>query len=259
VTRVLARFLAGGLALFAAERAWIARAPGAAALGGGAAPAALAAASVSDDELLTREALARGLDRRDPVVERRLVDDLRFAGAAGDAAALAAEARGLGLLEADPVLRRRLVSRLLLEVAAEARAREPSDAELLAHLARHRERFAEPPRVRFAQALVSGEGAPAGFALAAEQGPKSERDLARSFGAGFAAAVFALPPGAAPARLRSAFGWHDVRVRERVPAALPDLASARNRVRADWLGAREREAVAELLARLREAARGDGA
>ena len=75
-----------------------------------------------DDELLYRKAKRLGFDRDDPVVQRRLVQNMRFAGAdpERDAASLYAEALDLGMHESDPVVRRRLVQRMRLAIEAEA-------------------------------------------------------------------------------------------------------------------------------------------
>ena len=74
--------------------------------------------------------LTRGYERDDPVVFRRLVQNLRFAGAAdsrGDPE-LFDEALALRMHESDPVVRRRLVSRMRLDLEAEAPAGDPDAA-----------------------------------------------------------------------------------------------------------------------------------
>ncbi len=217
--------------------------------------------ALSDEELLYREARALGLQRSDPLVRRRLVRDMRFAGAEPRASdqALFAEALALGLDERDLVVRRRLVQRLVLDLSAQARRREPSEAELADTLARHADRFASPARLQLSQLFLSrqrrGEAlaedarallaelvaARAGPELAAGRGDPlplpvelgwcSQRELAAGFGEDFARAAFDVEPGAWRGPLRSSYGLHLVFVRAREPSRLPPLAAVRAAVR----------------------------
>jgi hypothetical protein len=110
-----------------------------------------------DEEILFREALALGWSRSDPVVQRRLIQNMRFLGdrADGEPAALLARARVLGLERSDLVVRRRLVERMKLAITATARRAEPDDAELEALLRREPERFRREARVRLTQLYLS--------------------------------------------------------------------------------------------------------
>ena len=113
--------------------------------------------TLSDEELLEREARRLGLDRDDSGIRRRLLRNLRFLGeaTAGDEQADYEEALALGLDASDLVVRRRLVQRLELQALAWARASEPTDAELAALLAREPERFALLARVRLKHVFLS--------------------------------------------------------------------------------------------------------
>ncbi len=232
-----------------------------------------------DDELLFREAVARGYHRTDPLVRRRLARNLRFLrGApdgAGDEAALHREALALGMHASDLVVRRRLVQKLELALAAAARRPEPSAAELSAHHAAHATRWEEPGRVVLDQVFLSrtlrgGAAAAAAHALAArlrggEPGAEAlgdplpfaaatswaHADLARYLGDAFASAVLALPVGEWSAPLVSSQGLHLVRVRERRAGGPLPLARARSAVREDLLAARGREARRVFLEALR--------
>jgi len=235
-----------------------------------------------DDELLYREALALGLDRDDPVVRRRLVQNMRFIAGEGGDERLYNDARALGMDRSDLVVRRRLIETMRLRLAQEARGAEPTDTELAAYLREHAESFASPPRVRLAQVFVSrrrknprrdadqllarlragavpperavelGDPLPVPGILPS----KSEHELAKLFGAPFAARVI----GASGAFSRiaawegpiaSPYGLHLVWVYEAVPARRPALASVRSRVRAALLADREQRAVVEATRRLR--------
>lgn len=183
-----------------------------------------------DDERLYREALALGLERDDPIVRRRLIQKLRFvhedlaAAEAPDDAALAA------LRDEDPA-RYAVPERHALTQVLAARARHP-DARAAAEALRER--------------LLAGEG-PSGLGDPCVHGqrfgPRPASAYAGMFGDDFAAALADMPQGTwtlAP----SSFGWHVVRVDARAPRGLPDLATLRPRLRADW-EARRRQAGAD--------------
>jgi hypothetical protein len=115
---------------------------------------ALVGAAV-DDELLLREARERGLHRSDPIVRRRLVRNLRFLSddPSRSDQELLREALALGMDRTDLVVRRRLIQKMKL--MAQAAAAEPTRAELEAFLARNRERFTQPARVRISHVYLS--------------------------------------------------------------------------------------------------------
>ncbi|MGH0032181.1 MAG: peptidyl-prolyl cis-trans isomerase [Myxococcota bacterium] len=298
--RPLLHFLWIGTALFAVDRLWLREPPAPA-------PVIVPAARVAelrtaflarsgrmpdadelsvlvrsevDDELLYREALAAGFDRDDPVVQRRLVQNMRFAGAdpERDDASLYAEALELGMDRSDPVVRRRLVQRMRLAIEAEAMTDEPGETELRARYDAERARFVDPTRVRLVQLYFDGE--PAGEAARAlgelrargagpddtgelgeaflhgvRQPLQSERELAARFGADFGAAALALPVGEWSGPVTSSYGEHLVHVVERVPAAQRPFEAVRDDLRHALLAERRRLALAEVLAELRRGVR----
>ncbi|TNF36228.1 MAG: peptidyl-prolyl cis-trans isomerase [Deltaproteobacteria bacterium] len=177
-------------------------------------------------------------------------------------------------------MRRRLAERALREVDRRA-LRDPTEAEQAAWLAAHRERYARPARVRFAQVFLSrdrrGERLEAdaaallvrlraedpspqeavrmGDPLLVARGVESANvpDLDKTYGDGFAAAIEAAPPGAWSGPFSSSYGLHLVRVITQVPAREPRLDDVRAAVRGDWRAAHREEARAAQLAKLREA------
>jgi hypothetical protein len=194
--------------------------------------AALREAEV-DDEILFREALARGLDREDAVVQRRLAGNLAFvdgcADADGEPDAHAAHALTRDMLARDVVVHRRLSARMRALLEEDALRDEPDDATLEAALARHAERFARPARVAVTHVLLRDDGT-------ADRDPttlplQSERDLARQLGPTFARAALAAAPGEWTGPVRSALGRHLLRVERYEPAQAPALAAVRNQVR----------------------------
>ncbi|MBS1152717.1 MAG: hypothetical protein H6Q89_4415 [Myxococcaceae bacterium] len=200
------------------------------ALGRALTPAERAAATEEwvEEEVLFREALARRLERSDPIVRRRLVQAMRFV-----------------LEEEGP---------------------EPTRAELEQFAATHRARFTIPASVSFDQVfLADGEPEAARRALEGGAAPASigrpfpygsrfeaqrEEELSAALGPAFAARVFALEPNVWTA-VDSAFGAHLVRVTGRAAAALPPLEQIAGPVRAAMRDERRDDAAAQQLASLR--------
>lgn len=270
VSRSLIQFVVLGTILFAADRLWWSRDE--------LAPREIRAASAAeaDDELLYREAVARGYDRDDPVVFARLVQNLRFAGESesrGDEE-LFAEAFALRMNESDPVVRRRLVSRMRLALEAEAPAGEPDEAALRDYYERHAATYHSAERVRVTQIYYRAErerdarrelarlraaATPPERALSlgdpflhpADQPPQARDELAARFGADFAQGAFGAPTGAWSGPIPSAYGLHLVFVRERQPPRALEFAEVRDPVRLAVVGERRAAALERGLAALR--------
>ncbi len=229
------------------------------------------AAALDDDALLVREALLRGFERSDDVVRRRLVQNLRFARPDDPRSEdeLLSEAIRLGMHESDLVVQRRLAWRMRLQLGEEARATEPSEAELAGYLAAHAERFTEPARVTVSQlyfrdraraeaalATLTVEGAaPAGLGdalpLPRALPSHSQAELAARLGPAFAEAALAGPDGRWFGPVASSYGQHLVWIRARTPARLSSLASVRSAVREALLAERADAAVRAGIAALR--------
>jgi parvulin-like peptidyl-prolyl isomerase len=296
VWRTLLRFGLLGALLFAGDRLWLREAPrpapvvvSAARLEalrvealrmGGAQDEATMAAIVQaevDDELLYRRALAQRLDRDDPVVAQRLVQNLRFAGAdpARDDASLLAEARELGLDRSDPVVRRRLVQLARMQLELADPGPDPDEAELRARYEADAARYQQPGRTRFAQLYFArGHEAQAQETLARlraastppadaassgepflhpfEQPPQGDAELASRFGREFAQALAALPERSWQGPVPSAYGQHLVYVEERTAAGQAPFESVREPVRLSILAERRARSLERELARLRE-------
>jgi hypothetical protein len=180
------------------------------------------------DEILYREGVALGFDRDDPVIKRRV--------------------------------------RQKLEVVAEEQlARDvPTDAELAAYLEKNAKRFELPGVVGFEQ-IYLGAAATAGEVAAALAAARRGADparlgrttmlpgsaqgvaldqVARDFGAGFAAALEKLPLDTWAGPVPSAFGQHLVRVTARTPAVTPPLAEVRDAVAREWESERRQASLA---------------
>jgi len=177
------------------------------------------------EEILYREALAKGLDRGDPTVKLALVRKLSMM------------ASGL------------------------ADQREISDEEIAAYFALRKERYRIPQRTSLRQVFVDrdqrGETAesyarevlaalrerqPQPQQLAAFGDPlmldqsfseATDQDLARTFGGPFVDAVSALAPGDWQGPVASGYGLHLVQVIDRKPSRFPEWQQVRERILED--------------------------
>jgi len=181
------------------------------------------------DEILYREGVTLGLDRNDPVIQRRVLQKL---------AVLSEEQSSLS---------------------------SPTDAELDAYLQANAARYALPPVLSFAQVLFDpvrhGTSLQADFNAAltelnAGADPATLGDssllparidampldrLARDYGDDFAAALEALPVGVWEGPIRSGFGVHLVRIASKTAGRAATLADVRTAVERDWENARRTE------------------
>jgi len=228
-----------------------------------------------DDEVLLREARARGIEARDPVVRARLARNIGFLRGEDERETRAGAARrvddalALGLERSDLVVRRRLIERMRAQLVASVLA-TPSEAELEARFARERGRVAGPTRVRLSHVFLSRDrrGAsleadarrlrarleadglaldaaiPRGdaFLLGHALPARTQAELEREFGASFAREVFALEPGRVSEPIASSYGLHLVVVHERSAGGQARLEAERARIAAELT--REREAAA---------------
>lgn len=180
------------------------------------------------EEIAYREALALELDRDDPVIRNRLREKVEF---------------------------------LFADVASRV---EPTDAQLAAYLRQHAEAFQAEARFSFDQiyldpqrrstslardagqllaeldtggaaADVSNLGDPFLLEHRFDDLPRSE--VASLFGDPFAARLNDLTVGDWQGPIESAYGAHLVRVRDRIPARVPELHAVRDAVRLEWLNA----------------------
>jgi peptidyl-prolyl cis-trans isomerase C len=174
------------------------------------------------NEILYREALARGMDREDPRV--RMV----------------------------------LIQKMQMLAAGQADARGVTEKDLAAFFALRREQYRIPARISVTHVFFKDDGnaeARAGKLLAEflakepseavmrEAGDATmlepvHRDVTASelekrFGTDFTAEVLSLPEGKWSGPVRSGYGLHVVKVFGRVPGRIPDLAEVRGKVESD--------------------------
>ena len=211
-----------------------------------------------EEEVLFREALSRGLDQGDPSVRARLIAIMRFLGAGGDRddETLYRQALALNLEAGEAAIRRHLALQMRLLASLPAAGEPITDADLERCLRRSAELFRRPARVTFTQVFFAtmrrGTGAEADARRSLEQlqaSPASsverigdpfplgtrftqaaEPTVESTFGAPFVAALARASTGAWAGPIPSVFGWHLVRIDERLPAAATTLEEARPRL-----------------------------
>lgn len=223
-----------------------------------------------DDHILVAEALRRGHHRRDPIVRRRLVENMAliYGDAAPRPAQLLREAEALGMPGQDLLVRRRLIELMQREFAGGHRV--PDDAVLAAFVADHPQRFArqqqvslehryfaaEPGEVRVQEALRRLQDGRAVNSDPYLHGERFDqvylRDLQRLFGTAFAASIEAAPLGDWHGPVRSAHGWHLLRVAMRTPAKAPALEEVRRRAVYAWNEAQREQRIEQGMTELRK-------
>ena len=215
-----------------------------------------------DDEILLAEARALGLHERDGGVQTRLIQKMLFLDGEArleDAPALLERARALELDRGDIVVRRILIQKMKLLGSALRQDERPNVAAIEARYAEQRDVLREPDRADLVHVFFSSDergesarpqaldvrqkilgasidpekaiafGDP--FPLGHRLGQRAERDLVRSFGAGFGPAVRAIPTGTWSEPIESAYGVHLVFVASRTPGRIPPLIDVEDQIR----------------------------
>jgi hypothetical protein len=187
---------------------------------------------------------------------------------------LAREARALGLDRDDTVVRRRLAQKLTFIVEDTSRIADPSEDELRRFHGEHAERYQTDPRITFRHVFFSPQRRPVAEADAtaalirvSATGAPVEGDpmplddsyedvdrpaVASLFGPDFARALFAAPPGAWSGPVKSAYGLHLVQATHVRPGGARPFEDVSDVVMSDWRRERERDTKAAYLAKLRD-------
>ena len=188
---------------------------------------------------------------------------------------LAQEARRQGLDKDDIIIRRRLAQKMAFASEDTAPIPEPDDATLRALYARTAGAYATPERLALRQVYFSdtrGAEAAKAAALAAllrirNGAPDAEgdpfvmpltyadvtlNDLGRDYGDTYVRAAATAPTGSWVGPLRSAYGWHLIRVDSRIAGAQPDFAAVRAQLREAWFADRRQKANKAMMDRLRK-------
>jgi len=234
-----------------------------------------------DEEVLYRRAREIGLDRGNRVVRERLVAVMRMLGddARKDDDALYREAVALRLDRTDLVVRRHLVQLMTLLLKRSGPAGPVGNADLDAVLQRDADRYrlaaqltlthvyldprrrgrsldadAEGILGELRSGAIAPDAAPAlgdPFLLGSRFTKRSETEIRRLLGEGFAVAAAAAPPGRWSGPVRSTYGLHLLLVEERIPGRTPSLEQVRNQLVGHLLEERGETALRAKLADLR--------
>jgi len=195
------------------------------------------------EEIATREALALGLDKDDPVIRRRLRQKLEFLSEDAAAPTAPTDADLAAYLQAHPetfFVEPRLTFRQVYLDPQQHRDRIDRDsAQLLARLTQHGEEI---------DASLSGDTT----LLPAALDDVAASEVAKQFGAPFAATLLELPVGRWEGPVESSYGVHLVRVGARTEGHLPELSDVRDAVQSEWENARRQDATATFYRELRE-------
>jgi parvulin-like peptidyl-prolyl isomerase len=194
------------------------------------------------EEVLYRQALASGFDKDDTIIRRRLVEKMEF-------------------------------------LSQELASATPSDKDLQEYFEQNRGTFQIPAQIAFrhiyfstsnrgsaaeddasrALARFSSHGIPSAqlsslgdpFMLQNEYPLQTQQQVKELFGEEFAGKLFQLEPGAWAGPFRSGYGFHLVRVLQKLPSRVPELAEVRGQVLTDFKNRRLQAASESFYAQLR--------
>jgi parvulin-like peptidyl-prolyl isomerase len=198
---------------------------------------------------------------------------------AGEDEALYREGLAIGLDRADPLIRQRMIQQMRELISDEAAAgQQLTDAALEDYYLKHQDKYRRDDTVSFAHVFfadgrdAAGAGRRARAELErlraagtppAEAAAHGERflyetfnrdvgtaDVAAKFGAEFARALSGMEPGSWQGPLRSEHGWHLVYVTGRVPGHVPTMEELGARLREDAEEARRNQAANTALEKM---------
>lgn len=231
------------------------------------------------EEILYREAVARGFEELDRSIGWRLVQKMRYLGEdhGEDVTTLYRRALAMGLHRSDPVVRRILVEKVRLIVGRSGP--RPTEQEIAAWYDAHRSDYAQAERVSlrhvfFDKTRRGADGAREAAAAAARNAEGHDREVASSlggdpfvmgsvlaaqgrgdltkfFGTRFATEALLLPVGVWSGPLESTFGWHVVWIDKRFDPRIAELAEVRSRVEKSVEAAMVEQRVAAFLESVR--------
>jgi parvulin-like peptidyl-prolyl isomerase len=185
------------------------------------------------------------------------------------------EALALGLDQDDTVLRRRMMQKLEFLTNDIAELNTPDETELNAFFLDNQEKYEIPPRVSFTHIYFStdkrGEKtvqdakstlselnalrAPErgdSFMMGYDFDQVTPLEVARFFGNSFAEKLFTLETGDWQGPIDSGYGFHLVRISEKIDSQMPELASVMDRVRTDWMFEQRQKMNKEIYERFKE-------
>ena len=193
---------------------------------------------------------------------------------------LSREAVAIGLDEGDPVLRRRLAQKMDFLFKDLSEITEPSDDELKIYFQNNLDTYEIPGKVSFIQIyfntdkreveeaaeeirllvekLNASDGIPRDVSalgdrslLQADFSNRTLKEIKVEFGPNFANEVWSQPFREWQGPIPSGYGFHAVYIYERVDKILPEFKDLQERIRADWLADKQRDLARKAYDELR--------
>jgi hypothetical protein len=190
------------------------------------------------EQVLSRVGVSLGLDKDDTIIQRRLRQKMEFLLENNVPEPQEAELRSFYLARADKFQTEPLISFRQVFVSSRRGDGAESDArQILARLAA-------------AQAGADDEGDPSLLADEFNQSPLSQ--ISALFGDTFANVLAGIEPGRWVGPLKSAYGFHVVRVTAIQKGGLRPLQEVHEAVRREWLAEHRAAALAEQYQKLRD-------
>jgi peptidyl-prolyl cis-trans isomerase C len=194
------------------------------------------------DEILYREALASGLDKDDTIIRRRLVEKMEFL--SQELASATPSDKDLqeyfeGNRDTFRIPAQIAFTHIYFSTSKRGPAAEDDASRALARLSSH----------GISSAQLSSLGDP--FMLQNEYPLQTQQQVKALFGEEFAGRLFRLEPGAWIGPCRSGYGFHLVRVLQKLPSRVPELAEVRSQVLTDLRNHRLQATSESFYAQLR--------
>jgi hypothetical protein len=185
------------------------------------------------------------------------------------------EALALGLDQNDTILRRRLMQKMEFLSNDLAELNQPDEAMLNQYFLDNQKKYELPARVSFthiyfsldkrgakvvedAKSVLSGLSALRApelgdsFMMQYDFVQETPFEVERLFGKGFAEKLFTLETDAWQGPIESGYGFHLVRISEKIDARMPELASVIEKVRTDLMFEQRQKMNREIYERFKE-------
>jgi hypothetical protein len=189
---------------------------------------------------------------------------------------LSREAIAMGLDEGDIVVRRRLAQKMEFLFKDISEMVEPTEEDLRSYYIENRQKYTIPPRITFTQIYFSVENKGAERAnqaieklinekinpdSAAERGDPSllssgcidcsEREIKNRYGEEFTEGIINLETGSWKGPVKSTYGFHAVYVHNRQEAILPAFPEVSDQIKTDWIASQREENTRKVYGEIR--------
>jgi len=185
------------------------------------------------------------------------------------------EALALGLDKNDTILRRRLMQKLEFLSNDLAELNQPGETELNKYFVDNQDKYKLPARISFTHIFFSVDkrGAKAfedakdalpelnvlrapergdSFMMEYDFSQETPTEVARLFGLDFAEQLFTVGKNTWQGPLASGYGFHLVRISEKIDCRMPELASVIEKVRTDYMFEQRQKMNKEIYERFKE-------